>query len=220
MEIPIIRFQAMPAHNGGRNRRDFFYLAGTIAVGTTCGQNRVKAVEPESPQIGILLATTFTTGTLEARLDAARACGLACVQMSMVCANLPEMPDQIPAELPERIRREASARGIAIASVTRTFNKSHPDVERRRTGVAAATGPGRGMPADGHILNSCVHWHAGPEQHVAASSGQRLAGVVAGYGRLYARGDRHRPAGERCPGLRARNEQCGRFSPESPPPSG
>src|ERR1019366_9225126 len=66
--------------------------------------------------------------------DAAKACGLACVQMSMACANLPEMPDQIPAELPERIRREASARGIAIASVTGTFNMSHPDVEYRRTG--------------------------------------------------------------------------------------
>ena len=92
-------------------------------------------MEPESPQIGILLATTFTTGTLEARLDAAKACGLACVQMSMACANLPEMPDQIPAELPERIRREASARGIAIASVTGTFNMSHPDVEHRRTGL-------------------------------------------------------------------------------------
>ena len=135
MESPIIRFQSMSAHKGGRSRRDFFCLAGTIAVGTTCGQDRVKAVEPESPQIGILLATTFTTGTLEARLDAARACGLACVQMSMVCANLPEMPDQIPAELPERIRREASARGIAIASVTGTFNMSHPDVEHRRTGL-------------------------------------------------------------------------------------
>src|ERR1017187_7807931 len=43
--------------------------------------------------------------------------------------------DQIPAELPERIRREASARGIAIASVTGTFNMSHPDVEHRRTGL-------------------------------------------------------------------------------------
>src|ERR1039457_5787426 len=122
MEIPIIRFQSMPAHNGGRSRRDFFYLAGTIAVGTTCGQNRV----PESPQIGILLATTFITGTLEARLDAARACGLACLQMSMACANLPEMPDQIPAELPERIPREASARGIAIASVTGSRVNDYP----------------------------------------------------------------------------------------------
>ena len=125
----------MPAHNGGRSRRDFLYLAGTFAVGTTCGQGPVKAVEPKSPQIGILLATTFTTGTLEARLDAAKACGLACVQMSMVCANLPEMPDQISPELPEKIHREAAARGIAIASVTGTFNMSHPDVEHRRTGL-------------------------------------------------------------------------------------
>src|ERR1019366_2924183 len=115
MEIPIIRFQSMPAHNGGRSRRDFFYLAGTIAAGITSGQDRGKTVEPASPQIGILIATTFTTGTLEERLDAAQACGLACVQMSMVCANLPEMPDQIPAGLPERIRREASAPGSASA---------------------------------------------------------------------------------------------------------
>ena len=135
MEIPTIRFQSMPDHNGGRSRRDFFYLAGAVAAGTTYGQDRGKAVERESPQIGILLATTFTTGTLEERLDAAKACGLACVQMSMVCAGLPEMPDQIPAELPGKIRREASARGIAIASVTGTFNMSHPDVEYRRAGL-------------------------------------------------------------------------------------
>lgn len=132
---PIIRFPTMPVHKGGRSRRDFLYLAGSIAAGPTCGQNRVMAAQSESPQIGILLATTFTTGTLEARLDAARAYGLACVQMSMACANLPEMPDQIPEELPGRIRREASARGIAIGSVTGTFNMSHPDAEHRRIGL-------------------------------------------------------------------------------------
>ena len=125
----------MAAHNADRSRRDFFCLAGALAAGTACGQNRAKAVKPESPQIGILLATTFTKGTLEARLDAAKACGLACVQMSMACAGLPEMPDQIPAELPERMRRDASARGIVIASVTGTFNMSHPDPEHRRTGL-------------------------------------------------------------------------------------
>ena len=150
----------MPAHNGGRSRRDFFYLAGAIAAGTAWAQNRVKAVESESPQIGILLATTFTTGTLEARLDAARACGLACVQMSMACANLPEMPDQIPAELPGSIRREASARGIAIASVTGTFNMTHPDVEHRRTGLRRLRVLAEACSADGHILHSCVHRHA------------------------------------------------------------
>src|SRR5947208_14190706 len=125
----------MIADKTGRSRRDFFYLARALAVGTASGQNRVKAVEPESPQIGILLATTFTTGTLEARLDAAKANGLACVQMSMAGAGLPEMPDQIPAELPDRMRHESSARGIVIASMTGTFNMTHPDEAHRRTGL-------------------------------------------------------------------------------------
>jgi sugar phosphate isomerase/epimerase len=126
-----MRFHSTHTAGSGKSRRDFFRVAGAIAAGTTC----VKAAETEAPAIGILLATTFTTGTLEARLDAAKACGLACVQMSMVCANLPEMPDEIPAELPGRIRNEASARGIAIASVTGTFNMCHPDAEHRRAGL-------------------------------------------------------------------------------------
>ena len=125
----------MPPRDGSRSRRDFFCLAGAIAAETAGGQSCGMAAAPDSPQIGILLATTFTTGTLEERLDAAKACGLACVQMSMACANLPEMPDQLPADLPSRIRREASARGIAIGSLTGTFNMCHPDAEHRRTGL-------------------------------------------------------------------------------------
>src|SRR3954467_6717848 len=125
----------MTADNNSRSRRDFFYLAGALAVGAASGQNRASAVAPVSPQIGILLATTFTTGTLEARLDAAKANGLACVQMSMAAAGLPELPDQIPAGLPDRMRRESSARGIVIASMTGTFNMTHPDEEHRRTGL-------------------------------------------------------------------------------------
>lgn len=123
------------AHHTDCSRRDFFCLAGALSAGTAFGQDRAKAVEPESPQIGILLATTFTKGTLEERLDAAKSYGLACVQMSMACAGLPDMPDQIPAELPSRMRREASARGIAIASMTGTFNMCHPDPEHRRAGL-------------------------------------------------------------------------------------
>jgi sugar phosphate isomerase/epimerase len=115
------------------SRRDFLHLAGAIAAGTACGQG--LAAEPEGPQIGILLATTYTTGTLEARLDAAKAHGIGCAQVSMACANLPEMPDQIPAELPERFRREAAARGIKIASVQGTFNMCHPDAEHRKAGL-------------------------------------------------------------------------------------
>jgi sugar phosphate isomerase/epimerase len=128
MEIP------MPAPKRDASRRDFFRVAGSLAAGATYLRDRLGAAETDPP-IGILLATTFTTGTLEARLDAAKASGLACVQMSMRCADLPEMPDQIPAELPGRMRREASARGIAIASATGTFNMCHPDAEHRRTGL-------------------------------------------------------------------------------------
>lgn len=120
---------------GGRSRRDFLALAGGAAAGLICSQDRAMAAKADFPPIGILIATTFTTGTLEERLDAVQACGLACVQMSMVCAGLPEMPDEIPAELPGRIRRAAAARGLGIASVTGTFNMCHPDADQRRAGL-------------------------------------------------------------------------------------
>jgi sugar phosphate isomerase/epimerase len=120
--------------SGSCNRRDFICLAGSIMVATTRAQASVMAAEPESPQIGILLAT-FSRGTLEARLDAARTCGLSCAQVSMDCANLPAMPDRIPPELPGRIRREAAARGITVAAVQGTFNMGHPDAEQRLTGL-------------------------------------------------------------------------------------
>lgn len=135
MAIPRNRLQFQSARQTGRSRRDFLSLAGAVAAENLGGRSQGKAAEPDFPPIGILLATTFTTGTLEERLDGAKACGLSCVQMSMASANLPEMPDQIPAELPARIRREASARGIAIASLTGTFNMTHPDAEHRRTGL-------------------------------------------------------------------------------------
>jgi sugar phosphate isomerase/epimerase len=85
-------------------------------------------------QIGILLRT-FSRPTLEARLDAVRACGLECVQLSMDCAGLPMLPDKIPPELVSRIRHEADARGITIASLQGTFNMSHPEADHRRAGL-------------------------------------------------------------------------------------
>ncbi len=111
-------------------RRDLLCLAGTLAAAA-----QGQAAAPRGPQLGILIATTYTTGTLEARLDEAKACGFACVQMSMACAGLPEMPDEIPAGLPARIRDAAASRGIAIASLTGTFNMCHPDPAERQAGL-------------------------------------------------------------------------------------
>lgn len=116
-------------------RRDLLSLAGAAVIGTARAQSPRQATGPALPQIGILLATTYTTGTLEERLDEAKAHGLACAQVSMACAGLPDMPDEMPAGLPERFRREAAARGIRIASVHGTFNMCHPEAEHRRTGL-------------------------------------------------------------------------------------
>jgi sugar phosphate isomerase/epimerase len=107
------------------SRRSFLALTAASAF----------AADPVSPQLGILVSTTYTTGTLEERLDEVKAHGLSCVQVSMGCAGLPEMPDAIPAGLPERFRRETAARGLKIASVQGTFNMCHPDAEQRALGL-------------------------------------------------------------------------------------
>jgi sugar phosphate isomerase/epimerase len=122
------------------NRRDFLKQAAqaaALAVGGTGPRSLLAAGESNAAaaiQVGILLGT-FRSGTLEARLDAVKACGLDCAQVSLDCAGLSDMPDEIPLEVAGRIRREAAARGITIASVQGTFNMSHPDPEQRRIGL-------------------------------------------------------------------------------------
>ena len=85
-------------------------------------------------RIGIFVGT-FRAPTLEARFDAVKSCGLDCVQLSLDCAGMPDMPDKIDPEIADRIRGEAAVRGIEIAAVQGTFNMSHPDAEYRRAGV-------------------------------------------------------------------------------------
>jgi sugar phosphate isomerase/epimerase len=127
------------------NRRSFLRMAATIAIGSICRRSVLAAakVEPTGGapakqglpiQIGILLGT-FSHGTFKSRLDAAKASGLDCVQVSLDCAGVPAMPDSIPADLSARIRREATACGITVASVQGTFNMSHPDPDQRRAGL-------------------------------------------------------------------------------------
>jgi len=136
------------------SRRHFLKAAGALTVGASLTRTSKAAGGAEAPagprqrspvssprekgapvmQIGILLGT-FARPTLGARLDAAKAHGLECVQLSMDCAGQPPMPDQIAPDLVDRIRREAADRGIAIVAVQGTFNMSHPDAEHRRTGL-------------------------------------------------------------------------------------
>jgi sugar phosphate isomerase/epimerase len=128
------------------SRRHFLHVAGALAMVATARSEAPAAIsqsaaaselalkQAQPVQIGILLGT-FAGPSFEAKLDAVKACGLDCVQVSLDCAGLPAMPDEISLDLASRIRREAAARGITIASVQGTFNMSHPDTEQRRTGL-------------------------------------------------------------------------------------
>lgn len=83
-------------------------------------------------QIGIF-AKTFVRPALEAVLDGVQSHGLRYVHFDMACAGLESMPDHIAPELCDRIRRGMAARNLTMASVSGTFNMSHPDpVERQR----------------------------------------------------------------------------------------
>jgi sugar phosphate isomerase/epimerase len=122
-------------------RRQLLKTVGALSVATALP--RIASADPAAEpaksgapliQIGIFLEP-FTGKTIEARLDALKASGLDCIQLSMDSAGLAPMPDAIAPEMLERIRREAAARKIEIASLRGTFNMCHPDPEYRRGGV-------------------------------------------------------------------------------------
>ena len=85
-------------------------------------------------QLGIF-AKTFARSSLGETLDAVKAHGIVCVQFNMSCAGLPTMPEEIPAELAERIRVELDERNLTMAAVSGPFNMIHPDRGKRREGL-------------------------------------------------------------------------------------
>jgi sugar phosphate isomerase/epimerase len=85
-------------------------------------------------QLGIF-AKTFARPSLGETLDAVRAHGIGCMQFNMSCASLPPMPEEISAELTDRIRGEMERRNLTMAAVSGTFNMIHPDRGKRREGL-------------------------------------------------------------------------------------
>jgi sugar phosphate isomerase/epimerase len=68
-------------------------------------------------------------------LDAIQSDGLSHVHFDMVCAGLESMPDRIEPELCDRIRQGMAARNLTMASISGTFNMSHPDLAERQRGL-------------------------------------------------------------------------------------
>src|SRR5690349_20357042 len=86
-------------------------------------------------QLGIF-AKTFVRPTLGETLDAVGSHGLDCIQFNFSCVGLPTLPEQIDAELTDKIQRELSTRRLTMAAVSGTFNLIHPDLQKRRDGLA------------------------------------------------------------------------------------
>lgn len=86
-------------------------------------------------QLGIF-AKTFVRPTLGETLDAVVNHGFDCIQFNFSCVGLPTLPEQIDPAFAERIRRELEAHKITMAAVSGTFNLIHPDLQKRRDGLA------------------------------------------------------------------------------------
>ena len=96
-----------------------------------------------------IFARTYARPSLEAALDAVRADGLDWVQLNLASAGLPTVPETIPPELGEHMRRALAERGLRAAGLSGTINLIHPDAGqladavRRLRGLISA-GPSLG----------------------------------------------------------------------------
>ena len=84
--------------------------------------------------IGIM-CRTFARPTLQETLDAVAQHGIRAVQFDLSCAGLPDMPERIDPTSCDLIRQEMSARGIAIACLSGTFNMIDPNLRARQDGL-------------------------------------------------------------------------------------
>ncbi len=85
-------------------------------------------------KIGIF-ESVFAGPSLAQMLDGVRASGAEAIQLNLVSAGLPAMPDEFPAARAKSIGEACSSRGISIAAVNGTFNMCHPDPAERALGL-------------------------------------------------------------------------------------
>jgi sugar phosphate isomerase/epimerase len=83
-----------------------------------------------------IFSKTFARPSIDVTFAAVAGYGLRSVQFNMAAAGLNAMPDDIPPDVPDLVRRAATDRGIEIAALSGTFNMAHPDPLVREQGIA------------------------------------------------------------------------------------
>ena len=85
-------------------------------------------------QLGVF-AKTYTRPTVEEVFDAVAADGFTAVHFNFASAGLPSLPESVEPALLARVRSAAETRGIAVETLSGTFNMIHPDPAVRRHGL-------------------------------------------------------------------------------------
>ena len=85
-------------------------------------------------KIGIF-AKTFSRPTIEELFQAIASYGIHSVQFNLSCAGLETLPENVPAELVQRITDAAELATVDLAAISGTFNVVHPDPGVRRNGL-------------------------------------------------------------------------------------
>lgn len=84
-----------------------------------------------------IFARTFAGDTPEAVLSAIRDARFEAAAWNLSCSGLPSVTAEIPDGTGAAVAEAARATGIAIVSLSATFNMIHPDPGRRQEGLAA-----------------------------------------------------------------------------------
>lgn len=94
----------------------------------------------------------FPRPRLGATLGAVAGHGVHHIQLDLLSAGLPSIPQGIPDDVAFLIRQECESRNITIEAVSSAYNMVHPDLHIRQEGLAAL----RDIAAACHAMGTSV----------------------------------------------------------------
>jgi sugar phosphate isomerase/epimerase len=134
-----------------------------------------------------IFAKTFARPSLAQTLDAVVAHDLFAIQLNLQSAGIEPMPAAVSSALIDEIRHETESRGIAISSLSGTFNMIHADSTVVATGLSrldVLASSARGMGVD--LITLCTGsrnrenmWHRDPDNDTDAAWTDLLSAMDA-----------------------------------------